>query len=112
MIHLASGTKYAAAAEVPGSSTSTFFALGEPTLITPTRLYFAGVPGALKPGIQVTFSAADADAAQASAATTTTIEQLSPLFTLNTIPRPRFSPEGRVAGRLGSACSGSAGPAM
>src|SRR5258708_7519207 len=52
--HLASGTKYAPPADVPGSSTSTFFAPADPTLITPTLSYLAGVPGAAKPGIQVT----------------------------------------------------------
>ena len=45
-IHLASGTKYVAPAEVPGSSTSTFFASLGPTLMMPTWLYRAGVPGA------------------------------------------------------------------
>jgi hypothetical protein len=39
---------------VPGSKTKTFFALEGPILITPTLLYFAGVPGAEKPFIQVT----------------------------------------------------------
>jgi hypothetical protein len=53
-IHRASGTKYAAPAEVPGSKTRTFFALLGPTLMTPTRLYLAGVAGAAKPRIQVT----------------------------------------------------------
>ena len=53
-IHRASGTKYAAPAEVPGSKTRTFLALLGPTLMTPTRLYLAGVAGAAKPRIQVT----------------------------------------------------------
>src|ERR1035437_2912343 len=54
MIHLASGTKWALPAEVPGSSTKTFFALLGPTLMMPTLSYLAGVPGAAKPCIHVT----------------------------------------------------------
>src|SRR5512140_1722543 len=56
-IHFASGTKYAPPADVPGSSTSTFFADGRPTLITPTSLYLAGVPGDANPSNHVTFRA-------------------------------------------------------
>ena len=57
----ASGAKYAALAEVPGFSTRMFFALFGPTLRTPTLLYFAGVPGARKPGSRSKFWAADAE---------------------------------------------------
>lgn len=39
---------------MPGSNTSTFLAVEDPILITPTLLYFAGVPGTEKPFIQVT----------------------------------------------------------
>ena len=45
----ASGAKYAALADVPGFRTRMFFALFGPTFRTPTLLYFAGVPGDLKP---------------------------------------------------------------
>ena len=48
----ASGSKYAALAEVPGLGTSTFFAFGEPVLITPTLSYLAGVPGERKPAMR------------------------------------------------------------
>lgn len=50
-------------AEVPGSSTKMFFALLGPTLSIPTLLYWAGVPGAAKPFIQVTRSGAVAELA-------------------------------------------------
>ena len=43
---------------MPGSSTKTFLALLGPTLSIPTLLYWAGVPGAAKPSIQVTCSGA------------------------------------------------------
>ncbi len=39
-----------------------FFALFGPTFRTPTLLYFAGVPGDLKPASHVKFWAADAGA--------------------------------------------------
>ena len=59
MIHFASGTKYALPAEVPGSKTNTFLAVLEPTLMTPTLSYGAGVPGAAKPAIHVTPNGVD-----------------------------------------------------
>ena len=53
-------------------------ALAGPTLMTPTLSYLAGVPGAAKPFIQVTFSAAAAVAGSDSeAAAQTTITRVS-----------------------------------
>ncbi len=45
---------------MPGSSTSTLRAAGDPTLITPTLSYLAGVPGDDAPRIQETCSSARA----------------------------------------------------
>src|SRR5690349_23610518 len=65
----ASGAKYAALADVPGFSTSTFFARGEPILRIPTLSYLAGVPGDLTPSMRwkLTFAAAGPAAARTSA---------------------------------------------
>src|SRR5690348_6910602 len=69
----ARGTKYPPLAEVPGTSTSTLRARAGPTLRTPTRLYLAGVPGALKPFIQLAPAAGTAEGARAAHASTTTV---------------------------------------
>src|SRR6266508_6464355 len=79
----ANGSKYVALAEVPGTSTRMFLASLGPVLMMPTLLYFAGVPGALKPWIRSNFTSTDcaddagaADAADDTnaAAATTTVE--------------------------------------
>src|SRR6185312_12820934 len=71
--HCASGTKKALPADVPGANTSTFLAFAGPTLMTPTLLYFAGVPGALAPFIHVTFSAAAVAGTDSNAAAQTSV---------------------------------------
>src|SRR4051794_14166107 len=72
----ASGAKYAALADVPGFSTSTFFALRGPISRMPTLLYFAGVPGAAKPSIRS--KRADAGAAVKPIAITATAAPIRP----------------------------------
>src|SRR4051794_25721862 len=63
---LASGAKYAALADVPGLSTSTWRAVGDPILRIPTLSYLAGVSGDLKPSMRWKLTLAEAGAATAS----------------------------------------------